>query len=92
MTLTIRRLSHALGAEVSGLDLREPLEDAAFRAIHAAFLEHCVLPFRRQPLTREQHIAFSRRFGELDRNEAKASERPAQYPEITLVVSRPGPH
>src|SRR6185295_2839975 len=53
--------------------------------------KYCVLLFRKQPLTREQHLAFSRRFGELDRNEAKLKERPDAYPEITMVVSRPGP-
>jgi taurine dioxygenase len=89
MSLKIRRLSHALGAHIIGIDLRGPLNDTDFREIHSAFLEHCVLLFREQPLTREQHIAFSRRFGELDKNEEKAKERPAGYPEITLVISKP---
>lgn len=92
MTMTIRRLSYALGAEISGIDLRQPLDGETFRGINDAFLEYGVLLFRGQMLTREQHIGFSRRFGELDRNEAKVSERPAEYPEITLVLSQPGPN
>ena len=91
MSLKIRRLSYALGAEILGIDLRKPLDDKVFHEIHSAFLEHCVLLFREQTLTREQHIAFSRRFGELDKNEQKVKERPAEYPEITLVVSKPTP-
>ena len=92
MTLKVRKLSYPLGAEITGIDIREPLEDSVFSAIHSAFLEHCVLVFRGQPLTRDQHLAFSRCFGELDRNEAKANERPADYPEMTLVISKPKPN
>ncbi len=90
MTLKIRRLSHALGAEISGVDLRQPLSDQSFREIHSAFLEHCVLSFRGQPLTRAQHVAFSRRFGELDKNEGKP--RAAEYQELSLIISKPKPN
>ena len=54
----------ALGAEVSGIDLTEPLNDAQIGAIDAALSEHRVLFFRDQPLSGEQLVAFSRRFGE----------------------------
>ena len=46
VSLQIRPLSHALGAEIIGVDLRKPVEDQTFREIYAAFLEHCVLLFR----------------------------------------------
>src|SRR4051812_20962923 len=92
MSLEIRRLSHALGAEISGVDLRKPLDAVTFDEIHRAFLEHCVLLFRGQALTRAQHVDFSRRFGELDLNEAKLKERTEEHPEIILVVSRPKPN
>jgi taurine dioxygenase len=54
-----------LGAEIRGVDLRR-LGDAAFAAIHRAWLDHLVLLFRGQQLTDAELIAFSRRFGELD--------------------------
>jgi taurine dioxygenase len=54
-----------IGAEVRGVDLSR-LGDAAFEAIHGAWLEHLVLLFRAQRLTDAELIAFSRRFGELD--------------------------
>lgn len=92
MALEIRKISHALGAEVIGADLSKPLDDRTFQQIRAAFLEHCVLLFREQNLTREQFIAYSRRFGELDLNEARPVETKAEgYPELMLVVSRPKP-
>ena len=53
------------GAEVLGLDLAAPLAEGDFRAIHQAHLKHHVLVFRKQRITPEQQIAFSRRFGPL---------------------------
>ena len=84
--MDIRRLSHAVGAEIIGVDISRPLDDATFSAIHSAFLENCVLLFRGQSLTRAQHVAFSRRFGELD---SKGKQKPAEHPEISLVLSKP---
>ena len=56
----------ALGADISGIDLSQPIHEAAFRAIEAAWLERCVVRFRHQRLTDAQLIAFSRWFGDLD--------------------------
>jgi taurine dioxygenase len=61
----IRPITPHLGAEVAGVDLAQPLSNAAFDAVHAAFERHSVLVFHDQELTPEQHIAFSRRFGPL---------------------------
>jgi taurine dioxygenase len=55
----------ALGAEISGVDLRT-IDDDGFAAIHRAWLDHLVLLFRDQRLGDDDLIAFSRRFGELD--------------------------
>lgn len=52
-----------MAAEVVGLDLSRPLDDASFGRVNAAFLEHQVLCFRGQELPPERQIAFSRRFG-----------------------------
>jgi taurine dioxygenase len=54
-----------LGAEITGVDLRA-IDDAAFDAIHGAWIEHQVLLFRGQSLDDHDLIAFSRRFGDLD--------------------------
>ena len=92
MAMKVRRLAYALGAEVSGIDISRPLDKATYTELYNAFLEHQVLVFRGQPLTREQHIAFSRHFGELNKNEGRAPDRWApDYPELFLVISRPLP-
>ena len=93
MTLQIRRMSHALGAEVIGVNFSKPLDDKSFAEINGAFLEHHVLVFRGQCITREQHVAFSRRFGNLDKNEESAADRkPQGFPELLMVVSKPKPN
>jgi len=81
-------LSPALGAEVRGVDLSRPLDDAAFAAVDAARRRHLVLLFRDQRLSDAQLVAFSRRFGGLDIAPPNENGRRfvAGFPEI-LVVS-----
>jgi len=96
MALAIRKISYALGAEVTGIDLSKPLDDEIFDQVRRAFLEHQVLLFRGQRLTREQHIAFSRRFGELVKNQGGAVDNQEfnaqEFPEIYVVLSKPKPN
>ncbi|MEQ1772788.1 MAG: TauD/TfdA family dioxygenase, partial [Burkholderiales bacterium] len=61
MSLKLRKLSYALGAEVCDIDVAAPMSEAAFGEIYKAFLDHGILLFRNQDITREQHIEFSRR-------------------------------
>jgi taurine dioxygenase len=61
--MEIKRLSGALGAEISGIDLALPLGGEAVAAIRQAFLDHLVIFFRDQPLTPAQFMAFARRMG-----------------------------
>ena len=63
--MEVKRTGTFLGAEITGVDLSRPLDDATFKAVHAAWLRHQVLVFRHQTLDGDQQIAFGRRFGEL---------------------------
>ena len=89
MSISVRPLSHALGAEIQGVDLAKPLSNSEFDQIHRTFLERGILLFRDQKITREQHIAFSRRFGELDRHDSLPRDRHPDYPELLLVTNIP---
>jgi taurine dioxygenase len=82
--LSVRRSDAPLGAEILGIDLSRELDDAVFRQIVDALHEHEVVYFRGQVLTPEQHIAFSRRFGELELHVRKDCCRPG-YPELFVV-------
>jgi taurine dioxygenase len=63
--LEVRPLASALGAEIFGVDLAEPLDDAMIRALRAALLEHVVIFFRDQQLAPQQLLALAERFGEV---------------------------
>jgi taurine dioxygenase len=63
--LRIRPVSSALGAEVSGVDLSQPLDDAAFRKIEQAWHDGLILLFRGQDLSEEEQVRFGERFGTL---------------------------
>jgi len=83
--MDVRYSAAPLGAEVTGLDLAQPLDHATLQAIEDLFHQRGVIVFRDQHLTEEQHIAFSRRFGDLEIHVAKDYLKPG-FPEI-LVVS-----
>ena len=65
LEIETRPLSDALGAEILDVDLARPMDDQTFAAIHRAFLDHAIILFRDQHITPQQHIDFSRRFGDL---------------------------
>ena len=60
----IAPVAGALGAEISGIDLSQPLPSEVFAELHQALIEFKVLFFRDQELSPAQHIAFGRMFGE----------------------------
>ena len=70
-TLTVQRLSEVAGAEITGVDLAQPLSGELKDAIQAAFLAHHVLVFRDQSLTREQQFALTLEFGEIEGHVAR---------------------
>ncbi len=81
-TIQVEGLSPALGAEVSGVDLAR-LDDRSFKEIRHAWLEHQVLFFRGQKLSRAEQKAFGQRFGELHIHPAAPTDR--DHPEVLCV-------
>ena len=63
--LRIERLAGALGAEISGVDLAQPLASGMVLAIRRALLDHGVIFFRDQPLTPGALLAFGGYFGDV---------------------------
>jgi taurine dioxygenase len=64
----VRPIDAVLGAEVLGVDLAQPLHDDLFAALYDAFLRHHLLVFRAQDFSDDQHIAFARRWGKIQRH------------------------
>ncbi|MDE2607277.1 MAG: TauD/TfdA family dioxygenase [Burkholderiales bacterium] len=63
--IQIDRVTAHIGAEISGVDLSQPLDDETFKAVHGALMDNLVIFFRDQKMTPDQQKAFGRRFGEL---------------------------
>ena len=65
MSIHITQLSPALGAQIDGINLSEPLSAENHKLIEQALLTHQVLFFRNQPITPQQQASFARHFGDL---------------------------
>ena len=66
MELKIKKMSGSLAAEVTGVDLSKPLSNDVFQEILSAWHGNLLLIFPEQKITKEEHIEFSRRFGDLE--------------------------
>jgi len=84
--MEVTRLSDALGAYVSGVDLGN-VDAGAADKIREAFYEHQILLFRGQDISMEQHIAFSKNFGPLEVHISKDSLHD-DHEEILLVSNK----
>lgn len=90
-TLSVQPLSPTIGAEIAGIDLREPLSAEHLLQLHRALLDWKVIFFRDQPITVEQHMAFARHFGELEVHPFVAHHE--AHPEVLSIShgeQRPG--
>ncbi len=85
MTLSITKVTPAIGAEVSGIDLGS-LSNAEASALHDALMAHQVIFFRDQTMSVEQHKALGRLFGDLLVHPAARAELEG-HPEIRVVHS-----
>lgn len=80
----IKPLKPSFGAEILDIDLSADIDDAIFREIEKTFNEHSVVLFRDQQITDEQHVQFSRRFGELEIHVLREFVKPAK-PELFVL-------
>ena len=86
MPLTIRPVTPAVGAEISGVNLSR-LSDADFVQIEHAWNRYGALLFRDQQINDDDLLAFSRRFGDLDPPPVQEHGRqsPEGYPDVYVV-------
>ena len=86
MTITVTPCHPALGAEVRGLDMRKPMDAATAKAVRNAWIRHLVLVFPDQHITDQEHVAFTRYFGEPEIfHQTSLSLRSDRVREIFLV-------
>jgi taurine dioxygenase len=65
MTLTITPFDAPIGAEVTGVDLRNAFDKSIVDEIYQAWLDHLVLIFRGQSLSKDEQVAFANQFGDV---------------------------
>jgi taurine dioxygenase len=65
MTLTITPFDAPIGAEVTGIDLRNAFDKSTVNKIYQAWLDHLVLIFRGQSLSKDEQVAFANQFGDV---------------------------
>jgi len=75
------------GAEIGNIDLSQGSSEADFETIRQAFADHGLIFFRDQTITPEQHIAFAKRWGDININ--RFFTPVDGYPEIAEVRKEP---
>ncbi|WP_433594425.1 TauD/TfdA dioxygenase family protein [Nocardia sp. CA-145437] len=87
-TFQITPVAGHIGAEISGIDLRDDFTDEQIAVLTAALHEYKVLFFRDQRIGHAEQIAFSRRFGAVTPSHPYDDDAPTEHPEILAVDSR----
>lgn len=85
--LALTPLSPAGAAEVAGLDLSAPLDATTVAALRRALLDHPVLVFRDQSLSKDQQARFSEQLGPLEGHIGKLSDG-TTFPLVHTLVNR----
>ena len=82
--MKVQVLNPLFGAEIQDVDLATDLDPTRFAEVESAFNERSVVLFRGQRIADEQHVRFSRRFGELEIHVLREFVKPA-HPEIYVL-------
>ena len=86
--MQVEQLTCAIGAELTGVNLADAArDDGLFADIKAALLKHKVLFLRDQTISRAEHVAFARRFGELEDHPVAGSD--PEHPGLVRIYKTP---
>ena len=86
--MLVEQLNNAIGAELVGVKLADAIhDDGLFAEIRANLLRHRVLFLRDQDISRAEHVAFARRFGELEDHPVAGSD--PEYPGLVRIYKTP---
>ena len=88
MSLEVKKLSMALGAEISGIDLCS-VSDSQVEEIKSLLTEHMVLFFPRQNISQEEHVEFGAKFGELE-GHPNLKNKTVTHPKIFELAASTG--
>jgi len=83
-TFAVQRLSAALGAEILGIDLRDPISDSLKQKLLDTWHEYLVILLRKQTLDEDTQVRFAETFGTLARTTSGRAFS-AKHPSVMLV-------
>lgn len=84
--MKVTRLAPAIGAEITGIDVRSATKDD-IAALHRALLDNLVIVIRDQHLTPPEQVAFTENWGPLVRRIATDFLHP-EYPDVLVLSNR----
>lgn len=87
MGIAIKPLSTVGGADITGLDLTQPMPTASMQILNDALSEHGWLRVRGQPLSAAQVADFARAFGRIQPHVQRAYQHP-EVPEIVMMTNQ----
>lgn len=83
--INVKPIAGALGAEIEGVNMAEPMGNQVFQEVHDALMEHQVIFLRNQHVSPGEHVAFARQFGTLHVHPYAPSLE--EHPEVLILKS-----
>ena len=87
--MQVNHITPTIGSEVFGINLSQPLSREQSDELNELFVERLVLVFRDQELSRDQHKAFARNFGEIHIHPSKKNGLNKEDPEVFIINTKP---
>jgi len=84
-TFTVRPLSPALGAEILGVDLRDPIDEGLKQKFLDAWHQHLVILLRNQTLDEDDQVRFAENFGPPAKTSSGRTFAGVKHPSVMLV-------
>ena len=88
--ISVRPLSGTLGAEITGADLSQPIEDQVFDEIQNAFHENLVIVLPGQKISPQNLLTFTEKFGPVEPHPLGSRRGLDNYPHVMVLENQPG--
>ena len=88
--ISVLPLSGTLGAEITGFDLSQPIDDRAFAEVREAFHQNLVIVMPRQQITPDQLVIFTEKFGPVEPHPLGSRRGLEDHPQVMVLENKPG--
>lgn len=86
----VKPTSGALGAQITGIDLSQPLDEQTFAEIERAFYDNLVIVFRNQDISPADQVRFTHMFGPTEEHPLGSRRGLDAHSEVMVLENRPG--